>query len=88
MSLPKIYQFFNHLGPGTGDAYAISQDGEILGHHICSHEGFVPHDLEYRESYAKYYPDGYELEFVRIANLSTHDGLNEALKQYDIKHKS
>lgn len=90
--LPKIYLWFNNFiedtMESTGEAYAISEDGEILGHHICSDESFVPGDLEYREKYNEYYPNGYELEFIPWARLSSHTGLNEALKLYDIKYKS
>jgi len=66
---PKIYVFINGGSPGWYHATALSEDGDFLADHICSSEGFVPHDMGLtsdwkREHYAKQYPDGYELIFV------------------------
>jgi hypothetical protein len=85
---PKIYCFSNVVGGGDGAAYAIAEDGAILGSHWCSHEGFIPHDLGVQEGsrpdrhendYAKHYPDGYEMEFVGSRRIDSHVGLQKAL---------
>ena len=83
----KIYAF-SAVGGGDGIAYAIAQDGTVLGSHWCSHDGFVPGDLgvtpgsrlDRHEHYAKHYPDGYEMEFVRSDKIETHAGLQEAIR--------
>lgn len=49
---------------------AIAEDGEVLAGHVCSHHGFARHDMGVsengwkRETYAKKYPDGFEVELV------------------------
>lgn len=86
--MPKIYCFSNVVGGGDGIAYAIAEDGVILGSHWCSHECFVPGDLgvtpgsrlDRHEDYKKHYPDGYEMEFVSAADVNTHEGLKEAFR--------
>ena len=85
---PKIYCFSNVIGGGDGIAVAIAEDGTVLGSHWCSSERFVPYDLgviegcraDRHESYAKHYPNGYEMEFVRSSEVRTHVGLNHAIK--------
>lgn len=83
MGKPKIYCFSNVVGGGDGIAYAMAEDGNVLGSRWCSNEFYVPIDLGVREgcrldrheTYAKHYPDGYEMEFVRAADVKTHPGL-------------
>jgi len=84
---PKIY-CFSAVGGGDGIAHALAEDGNVLGSHWCSHEGFVPHDLgvvdgsrpDRHESYKKHYPDGYDMEFVSADRLDEHEGVQKALK--------
>lgn len=84
----KIYAFSNVVGGGDGIAYAMGDDGTVLGSHWCSNEGYVPHDLGVREgsrpdrheNYRKHFPDGYEMEFVPAAEVKTHPGLVEAFR--------
>lgn len=86
MNKPKIYCFSNVRGGGDGIAYAMAEDGTVLGSHWCSHEGYVPHDLgvnegsrpDLHEGYAKHYPEGYEMEFVPAKEVKKHEGLNRA----------
>jgi hypothetical protein len=86
MSKPKIYAFSNVVGGGDGIAYAMAEDGTILGSHWCSHEGYVPMDLGVTEGsrpdlhvkYAEHYPNGYEMEFVPASQARTHEGLTDA----------
>lgn len=88
MNKPKIYVFSNVVGGGDGIAYAMAEDGTILGSHWCSHEGFAWGDLGVTEgsrpdrhvTYAEHYPDGYEMEFVPASNVRAHEGLNAAFK--------
>lgn len=85
---PKIYCFSNVRGGGDGIAYAIAEDGTVLGSHWCSHEIYVPGDLGVTEgsrpdrhkAYAEHYPDGYEMEFVPARDVLSHPGLSEAVR--------
>ena len=84
--MPKIYCFSNVKNGGDGIAYAIAEDGTVLGSHWCSCEGFVPGDLgvtpgsrpDRHETYRKHYPDGYEMEFVPARDVLSHEGLKRA----------
>jgi hypothetical protein len=85
---PKIFCFSNVTGGGDGIAYAMAEDGTILGSHWCSNEGYVPQDLGVTEgsrpdrhlTYAEHYPDGYEMEFVRASEVLAHAGLKAAFE--------
>jgi hypothetical protein len=85
---PKIFCFSNVVGGGDGVAYAMAEDGHVLGSHWCSHEGFVSHDLgvtegsrlDRHEDYKKHYPDGYEMIFVPAREVDTHEGLKKAFE--------
>lgn len=84
----KIYCFSNVVGGGEGIAYAIGDDGTVLGTHYCSHEFYVPNDLgvtegsrpDRHEAYKKHFPNGYEMEFIPSNNVETHEGLQEAFR--------
>ena len=84
----KIYCFSNVVGGGDGSAYAMADDGTVLGSHWCSHEGYVSHDLgvvegsrpDRHETYAKHFPNGYEMEFVASRDIDGHTGLQEAMR--------
>jgi len=86
--LPAIYAFSNVVGGGDGIAYAMAADGTVLGSHWCSNEGYVPNDLgvlegcreDRHERYRKHYPEGYRMEFVRSADVKSHEGLTEAFR--------
>ena len=88
MASPKIFCFSNVVDGGDGIAYAMAEDGCVLGSHWCSHEGFVPGDLDVtpgrrmdrHEHYKKHYPDGYEMVFVPAHEVKTHPGLVAAWK--------
>lgn len=85
---PKIFCFSNRIDGGEGPAYAMAEDGTVLGAHYCSHETFVPGDLgvipgsrpDRHERYAQHYPDGYEMEFVPSKNVRSHPGLLAAIE--------
>jgi hypothetical protein len=63
-SLPAIYLFSNSRD-GDGTAYAMAEDGHVLGVHWCSHWGYMRHDLHDRadrkEACKQHYPGGYRL---------------------------
>lgn len=85
--LPVIYAFSN-ARDGDGVAYAMAEDGTVLGEHWCSAEGYVLCDLavlpgwreDRHEHYRKHYPNGYRMEFVAIRELKSHAGLMAAWK--------
>lgn len=93
MNKPKIYCFSNVVGGGEGEAIAIAEDGAVLGSHWCSHECYVSGDLgveegsrpDRHETYAKHYPDGYEMEFVASKDVEKHEGLRQAIASYETK---
>lgn len=87
--LPVIYGFNNGGSPGWFSAVALSADGVCLGGHVCSSEGYMPHDLgilegtrpdRHAEQYQKHYPDGYRMEFVSSEDIRGHAGLQAAIK--------
>ena len=84
--LPVIYGFNNGGSQGWLHAVAIAEDGNVLGGHICSDEGYMRADLgiiegsrpdRHEESYGKHYPDGYRMDFVPFE----HEGLQLAIKR-------
>lgn len=70
--LPVIFGFNNGGSSGWFSAQLIAEDGTGLGGHICSHEGYMRHDLgilegtraDRHETFRKHYPDGYRMAFV------------------------
>lgn len=92
--LPVIYGF-NNGGGGFGlMGTLIADDGEPLGGHACSHEGYMRHDLgvlegsrpDRHEGFQKHYPDGYRMDFVSYDEVPGHAKLNEAFKKHDEKY--
>lgn len=89
--LPVIYGFNNGGSPGWFSGVLIAEDGEELGGHICSSEGYMPHDLgiiegsrpDRHETFRAKYPDGYRMDFIPYADAPDHDGLSAAF----VKHK-
>jgi hypothetical protein len=91
--LPVIYGFNNGGRPGWYDATLMAEDGEFLGGHLCSHEGYMPHDLgvlegsspDRHETFKQHYPEGYRMDFIGYADVDRHPGLKEAFKKNDAK---
>jgi|GEM_PF-1370446 len=85
--LPVIYGFNNGGSPGWFYGVLLAEDGECLGSHVCSSEGFMWHDLgilagtrpDRHETFMHKYPDGYRMEFVSHSSVDRHDGLQAAL---------
>lgn len=89
---PKIYAFSNGGYPGFFQALAISEDGYVVGQHVCSHESWIPHDLGvtsewHHEGYQKHYPDGFEVVFVPYDDVVSHKGLQEAILKLESRMK-
>lgn len=93
--LPIIWGFNNGGSNDWWEGVLLSSDGECLGGHICSHEGYMRHDLgilegtrndRHVEQFQKHYPDGYRMEFVGHEDAKTHPGLQAAIAAYKVKH--
>lgn len=86
--LPVIYGFNNGGSSGWYNGCLLAEDGTGLGGHICSHEGYMPHDLgviegsrpDRHEGFQKHYPDGYRMDFVPYAEVRSHERLMAAIK--------
>ena len=84
----KIYCFSNTVGGGDGIAYALGDDGTVLGSHLCGNEFYVPYDLgalqgsrpDRHEAYKEHFPEGYEMEFVKASRVKSHGGLQKAYR--------
>lgn len=80
MSKPRIFCFSDVIFGGLGMAFAMAEDGTILGSNICSDESLVPKYMGALEGstslrhsvYKEHYPDGYEMEFVPAKNAHEH----------------
>ena len=85
--LPVIYGFNNGGSAVWLQAVAISQDGTVLGTHICRAEGYMPSGLgmlegtaqsRHANKYQPHHPEGYRMEFVPSESLEAHVGLQAA----------
>lgn len=85
-SLPFIYGFNNGGRPGFFHAMLIAEDGNVLGGHLCSHEGYMLGDLgildgsrpDRHEHFRAHYPSGYRMTFVSHRDVKNHAGLQAA----------
>lgn len=82
---PTIF-VYSACGGGDGPAFALAEDGTVLGEHWCSSDVYVARDLgadgsrpDRHETYLQHYPDGYEVEFVPANAVNNHAGLRAAL---------
>lgn len=93
--MKKIFCFSNAIG-GDGIAYAMAEDGTVLGSHLCSNEYFIPQDLgvtegsrpDRHEDYKKHYPEGYEMEFIPQRDLDSHIGVQKACRLNTAQRKA
>lgn len=94
--LPVIWGFNNGGPPGWMSAVLIADDGELLGGHVCSGEGFMYGDLgiikghrsDRHETFREHYPDGYRMDFVPYDEVKTHEGLKAALEKHRIANSA
>jgi len=82
----KLYLFVNNADnqQGWNDCLSITDDGYVLGNHICSHMGYMQHDLHDRpdrlEKIKSHFGDKpYEVEILSYEDCKTHTGLNAAV---------
>jgi hypothetical protein len=91
-SLPVIFGFNNGGRAGWMLAQLIAEDGEPMGSHVCSDEGYMPSDLgclegsrsDRHEGFQKKYPNGYRMEFVSETAFASHEGLQAAFKTSEL----
>lgn len=81
----KIYAFANGDWAGDYLGVGMAEDGAVLASHVSSSETWLAHDLGAtsqceHERYAAHYPDGFEVEYVPLVELSSHAGLLAAVK--------
>lgn len=87
--LPTIWGFNNGGIPGWFSGQLLAEDGTSLGGHICSSEGYMPHDLgvlkssrpERHETFRAHYPDGYKMHFVGYDDVPATEGLMAAIER-------
>ena len=69
---------------------ALAEDGQVLASHFCSNDGWARrdlavidtnHNLNRRKVYAEYYPNGYQIEFIKFEQQQTHEGLRAAVQK-------
>lgn len=93
--LQVIYGFNNGGAPGWWRALALAEDGTPLGAHVCSSEGYMPHDLgilegtrpdRHAEQYQPHYPDGYRMEWVPSAKKESNEGWKKAVAACNAKY--
>lgn len=81
---PKVFVFCSSCAPGWHYAVAIAEDGTCLADHLCSHHGYIAHDMGIseegwkRDLYAAHYPDGFDVEWVPNPRSGQHAGLDAA----------
>lgn len=86
--LPVIYGFNNGGSSGWLQGVLLAEDGTPLGGHICSSEGYMPHDLgvlvgtrpDRHEAFRAHYPDGYRMAFVGHVAVPQHEALLHAIE--------
>lgn len=86
--LPVIFGFNNGGSREWYQAMLLAEDGTQLGGHICSHEGYMRHDLgiyegsreDRHEQFRAHYPDGYKMTFVPADEINTHEAFNKAVE--------
>ena len=93
VELPVIYGFNNGGSYRWLDGVILTEDGTVLGGHLCSDEGYMPHDLgvlkgsrpNRHETFREHYPDGYRMEFVGYDDVEGHQGLRVACEANQAK---
>ena len=78
----RIYVWCNSCSRDWHSALAMDEDGHVLAEHMCSHHGFIPHDMGIdedgwkRDDYEKAHPDGWTIEYVE--DPKNHAGVDAA----------
>ena len=92
--LPVIYGFNNGGSVGWFSGVLLSEDGEELGGHVCSHELYMPGDLgilegsrpDRHEMFREKYPGGYRMDFVGYDDVCSHEGLEKAFDAHKARY--
>lgn len=90
--MKKVFVFSNVQGGGAGEAYAITEDGVIIGSGFCEDEEDIKQTFginggnEFADAiYEDVLGDEeYELEFIAEEDVEEHEGLKEAVRQYQV----
>lgn len=88
-SLPVIFGYNNGGSPGWYSGELLAEDGHFMGGHVCSHEGYMRHDLgilegireDRHKTFREHYPDGYRMAFVPQSEVLQCEPLMEAYKR-------
>lgn len=88
--LPTIWGFNNGGSRDWWNGALLADDGTALGGHVCSHEGYMLHDLgiiegsrpDRHEAFRAHYPDGYRMAFVGLAEVDKHPGIEAAYQRH------
>lgn len=83
-----IYCFANGPAFGGGDVHAVAlaDNGKCVAGHVCSSECYIPNDLGVTSNWkhdvydAEFGKGNWTAEFVRVADIASHAGLQAALK--------
>lgn len=94
--LPVIYGFNNGGSAGWYSGVLLAEDGTGMGGHVCSAEGYMPHDLgvlegtrpDRHEGFREHYPDGYRMEFITASDVMAHEGLTAAYERNQVKARA
>lgn len=82
--MAKVFYFRMGEGP-VGPAYALAEDGTVLGALYGVQEAELPVKLglgtEYLHAYQMHYPEGFDLVFVDQAEIGRHSELQAALRR-------
>lgn len=81
----KLYLFVNGNSPEWLDCLSLTDDGHILGNHICSHMGYMMQDLHDRKDRLEkikehFKGEEYEVIILSYDECDKHEGFKEALK--------
>ena len=85
----KIFVFCNSCAPQWHSFAAISEDGEYLAGHVCSHHGYATHDMGVNENgwkrdvYAQRYPDGFDVVYCEVTRKEDLAKYPELIAAFD-----
>lgn len=86
LPMRELY-LFNNGSPfkGWNDCYSMTDDGHVLGNHICSADTFMMHDLHDRPGRLKvikeYFKDeDYQVIVIPSDEVRNHEGLKKAFE--------
>lgn len=88
-NLPTIYGFNNGGSGSYRSGCILAEDGICLGSHMCSHQGYMVHDLGVIEGsrpdrhidFQAHYPNGYKMDFVSKTDIDSHSSFQIVLQR-------